>query len=44
MHIIGKKDRKLSKKKAKLGKLLEVPEGTSQKEGLKNLSFVRLSE
>jgi hypothetical protein len=33
-HITGKKARKLSKKKAKLEKLQEVPEKTSQKEDL----------
>jgi hypothetical protein len=42
--ITGKKDRKLSKKKAKLEKLQEVPEKTSQKEGLQNLNFVGISE
>jgi hypothetical protein len=42
--IIGKKARNLSKKKAKLEKLQEVPEKTSQKEGLQNLNFVRISE
>jgi hypothetical protein len=33
-HIIGKKARNLNKKKEKLEKLQEVPEKTSQKEGL----------
>jgi len=33
-HITGKKARKLSKKKARLEKLQEVPEKTSQKEDL----------
>jgi hypothetical protein len=42
--IIGKKARKLSKKRAKLEKLQEVPEGTSQKEGLKNWNFIGISE
>jgi hypothetical protein len=42
--ITGKKARKLSKKKAKLEKLQEVPERTSQKEGLQNLNFVGISE
>jgi hypothetical protein len=44
MYIIGKKARKLSKKKAKLEKLQEVPENTSQKEGLHNLNFAGISE
>jgi hypothetical protein len=34
--IIGKKARKLSKKRAKIEKLQKVPEGTSQREGLQN--------
>jgi hypothetical protein len=38
--ITGKKARKLSKKKAKLEKLQEVPERTLQKEDLQNLNFV----
>jgi hypothetical protein len=42
--ITGKKARKLSKKKAKLEKLQEVPERTSQKEGLQNLNLVGISE
>jgi hypothetical protein len=42
--ITGKKARKLSKKKAKLEKLQEVPEKTSQKEGLQNSNFVGISE
>ena len=37
--ITGKKARNLSKKKAKLEKLQEVPERTSQKEGLQNLNL-----
>jgi hypothetical protein len=37
--ITGKKARNLSKKKARLEKLQEVPERTSQKEGLQNLNF-----
>jgi hypothetical protein len=36
MQITGKKARKLSKKRAKLEKLQEVPKGTSQKEGFQN--------
>jgi hypothetical protein len=42
--ITGKKARNLSKKKAKLEKLQEVPEKTSQKEGLQNSNFVGISE
>jgi hypothetical protein len=41
MKITGKKAIKLSKKKEKLQ---NVPEGTSQKEGLQNWNFVRISE
>jgi hypothetical protein len=41
--ITGKKARKLSKKKAKLEKLQEVPEKTSQKEGLAKLELRRNS-
>jgi hypothetical protein len=37
--ITWKKARKFSKKKAKLEKLQEVPEKTSQKEGLQNSNF-----
>jgi hypothetical protein len=43
-HITGKNDRKLSKKKAKLEKLQEAPEGTSQKEDLQNWNFVGILE
>jgi hypothetical protein len=42
--ITGKKDRNLNKKKAKLEKLQESPEKTSQKEGLQNLNFTGISE
>jgi hypothetical protein len=42
--ITGKKARNLSKKKAKLEKLQEALEKTSQKEGLQNLNFVGISE
>jgi hypothetical protein len=42
--ITRKKARKLSKKREKLEKLQEVPEETSQKVGLQNLNFVRISE
>jgi hypothetical protein len=38
------KDRKLSKKRAKIDKLQKVPEGTSQKENLQNWSFVGITE
>jgi hypothetical protein len=43
MQITGKKARNISKKKAKLEKLQEVPDKTSQKEGLQNSNFVRIS-
>jgi hypothetical protein len=42
--ITRKKARKLSKKKAKLKKLQEVPEKTSQNEGLQDSNFTRISE
>jgi hypothetical protein len=42
--LTRKKDRKLSKKRAKIKKLQKVLEGTSQKENLKNWNFVRISE
>ena len=42
--IIGKKARKLSKKKAKLEKLQKVPEKTSQKAGLQNLNLIGIAE
>jgi hypothetical protein len=42
--LTGKKDRKLSKKRAKIDKLPKVPEGTSQKENLQNWSFVGITE
>jgi hypothetical protein len=42
--IIGKKARKLSKKKVKIEKLQEVIERTSQKEGLQNLNLVGISK
>jgi ribosomal protein RSM22 (predicted rRNA methylase) len=42
--ITGKKARKLSKKKAKLEKLREVPEKTSQKGGLQNSNFIGISK
>ena len=41
MKLNGKKARKLNKKRAKLQ---EIPDGTSQKEKLQNLSFVEISE
>jgi hypothetical protein len=44
MKLTGKKDRKLSKKRAKIDKLQKVPEGTLQKENLQNWSFVGISE
>jgi hypothetical protein len=42
--IIGKKHRKLSKKKSKLDKLQEVLKKTSQKEGLQNLNLTEIVE
>jgi hypothetical protein len=42
--ITGKKARNLNKKKAKLEKLQEVPEKTSQKEGLQNLNLTRIAK
>jgi hypothetical protein len=44
MQITRKKARKLSKKRAKLENLHGTPEGTSQKEGLKNWNFVGILE
>jgi hypothetical protein len=44
MQIIGKKARKLSKKKSMLEKLQKVPERTSQKEGLQNLNLTGIIE
>ena len=43
MQITGKKARNLNKKKAKLEKLQEVPENTSQNEGLQNSNFTGIS-
>ena len=43
MKLMGKKVRKLSKKKANIGRLQQVPKGTSQKETLQNWSFTRIS-
>jgi hypothetical protein len=40
---MGKKAINISKKKSKLEKLQEVPEKISQKEGLQNLNFARVS-
>jgi hypothetical protein len=42
--LTGKKARKLSKKKAKIEKLQEIPDRTSQKENLQNGSFTEISE
>jgi hypothetical protein len=44
LKITGKKARKLSKKRVKIEKLQEIPDGTSQKENLQNGSFVGISE
>jgi hypothetical protein len=38
------KERKLSKKKAKLDKLQEVPERTSEKRSLQNLNLTKIVE
>jgi hypothetical protein len=43
-NITGKKDRNISKKRGKIEKLHNVPEGTSQKEGLQNWNFAEISE
>jgi hypothetical protein len=43
-HITGKKARKISKKKAKLEKLREVPEKNSQEVDMKNLNLARITE
>ena len=42
--LIGKKARKLSKKRPKIENLQKVPEGTSQKENFQNLCFIEISE
>jgi hypothetical protein len=42
--LTGKKDRKLSKKRAKIENLQKVPEETSQKEYFKKWNFVGISE
>jgi hypothetical protein len=42
--IAGKKERKLSKKKAQLEKLQDVPEKTSQEVGLQALNVVGTAE
>jgi hypothetical protein len=44
LNITGKKARKLSKKRVKIEKLQEIPDGTSQKENLQNGSFARILE
>jgi hypothetical protein len=44
MKITRKKDRKISKKRAKIKKLQKVPEETSQKEKSHELSFTGISE
>ena len=41
--ITRKKDRKLSKKRAKIEKLQKVPKGTSQRENLQNWKFDRIT-
>jgi hypothetical protein len=42
--LTGRKNRNLSKKRAKFEKLQKVPEGTLQTENLQNGSFARISE
>jgi hypothetical protein len=42
--LTGKKDKNLSKKRAKIDKLQKVLEETSQKGNLQNWSFVGISE
>jgi hypothetical protein len=42
--IIGKKARNICKKREKIEKLQKVPEGTSQKEGLRNWNFIGISK
>jgi hypothetical protein len=44
MKIIGKKARKLSKKKESIKKLQKILEGNSQKENLQNWNFIGISE
>jgi hypothetical protein len=44
MNITGKKDRNLSKKRAKIEKLQKIPEGTSQKENFQNWNFAEIEE
>jgi hypothetical protein len=43
IQIIGKKARKINKKREKLEKLQEVPENTSQKKGFQNSNFIGIS-
>jgi hypothetical protein len=44
MNLIGKKARKLSKKRDKIEKLQKVLEGTSQKKNLQNWNFAEISK
>jgi len=44
LKITGKKDRNLSKKRVKIEKLQEIPDGTSQKEKFHNVIFIGISE
>ena len=44
LKITGKKARNLSKKRTNIEKLQEIPDGTSQKQNLQNLSFATISE
>jgi hypothetical protein len=44
LKITGKKARRLSKKREKIEKLQEIPDGTLQKENLQNRSFTEILE
>jgi hypothetical protein len=44
MKLTGKKDRNISKKRAKIDKFQKFPEETSQKRNLQNWSFVEISK
>jgi hypothetical protein len=43
-NLTGKKARKLSKKRAKIGKLQTTPKGTPQKEKSQESNFVEISK
>jgi hypothetical protein len=44
MNLIGKKARKLSRKRAHIDRLQRVPKGTSLKENFHNSSFFEIKE